>query len=227
LSDAELSTAIARANGVRRILGDLRQLCFTAPVAPLPALEMLVAEMMAIHFCSDPAEVVPVLQELHDEAAGRVAAGVGVTVADAVPVFWVNPVADLCAMNLLEEVGGRICGTDYLFSHALDTIPTDVPPLEALAQMALSDPMVGSTADRAARITADVQRFGARAVVIARIPGASHCAFEGDMIGEALRTRLGVPVLEIEVPSITDALRPTLRTRLEALVETARDRSRA
>jgi hypothetical protein len=29
-------------------------------------------------------------------------------------------------------------------------------------------------------------------------------------------------VIEIEVPSLTDAMEPTLRTRLEALVETVR-----
>jgi benzoyl-CoA reductase/2-hydroxyglutaryl-CoA dehydratase subunit BcrC/BadD/HgdB len=44
------------------------------------------------------------------------------------------------------------------------------------------------------------------------------------VIAAAVRERLGLPVLEIEVPSITDALEPTLRTRLEALVETARER---
>ena len=227
LDDAELAAGIGRANRVRRILADLRRLAFTAPRAPMPALEMLVAEMMAIHFCSDPAEVVTVLEELRAEAQRRVAQGVGMLGVDAVPVFWVNPVADLCTMNLLEEVGGRICGTDYLFGHALDEIPTQVAPLEALARTALADPMVGSTADRAARIAADARRFGARAVVISRIPGASHCAFEGGIIGDELRRHLGVPVLEIEVPPITDALRPTLRTRLEALVETARERSRA
>jgi len=31
----------------------------------------------------------------------------------------------------------------------LDPIPTDLPPMEALARMALADPMVGSAADRA------------------------------------------------------------------------------
>ena len=44
------------------------------------------------------------------------------------------------------------------------------------------------------------------------------------MIGRAVRRRLDLPVLEIEVPPITDAMEPTLRTRLEALVETVRNR---
>jgi hypothetical protein len=34
----------------------------------------------------------------------------------------------------------------------------------------------------------------------------------------------GLPALEIEVPSITDATRAALRTRLEALVEIVRNR---
>jgi hypothetical protein len=33
---------------------------------------------------------------------------------------------------------------------------------------------------------------------------------------------LGLPVLEIEVPSVCDSLAPALRTRVEALIETAR-----
>jgi hypothetical protein len=151
-----------------------------------------------------------------------VAAGAGVLPADAVRVFWVNPVADLRVMNLLEDAGGRICGTEYLFCHALERIPTRLPPMEALARMVLADPMVGSAADRAAYVCRQIRRFGAQAAVISRIPGASHCATEGAVIAETIRRRIGIPVLEIEVPPITDALEPALRTRLDALVETAR-----
>ena len=41
---------------------------------------------------------------------------------DAVGVFWVNPVADLRVMNVLEACGGRLCGTEFLFTHALDPL---------------------------------------------------------------------------------------------------------
>jgi len=88
--------------------------------------------------------------------------------------------------------------------------------------MALADPMVGSAVDRAERICADIGRFDAEAVVISRIPGASHCAMEATVIGEVVRDRIDIPVLEIEVPPITDAMEPNLRTRLEAVVETVR-----
>lgn len=224
LHDEVLGRGIAKANQVRRLLGQLRDVVFTATPCPMPALEMLIAEMFAIHFCSDQQESVAVLQELLDEVNRRVAAGIGYAPADAARAFWVNPVADLQVMNLLEECGGRICGTEYLFAHALDPIPQDVPPMEALAQMALADPMVGPATDRAARIVAEIRRFGAEAVIVSRIPGASHCALEGEIIAEIVRAECGLPVLEIEVPPLTDAVQAMLRTRLEALVETVRSR---
>lgn len=222
----KLSAGIRKANQVRRCLAELRHLAFTAGRCPMPALEMLIAEMLAIHFCSDRQETIVVLAELLDEVKARVQAGAGVLDVDAAGIFWVNPVADLQVMNLLEDCGGRVCGTEYLFSHALDEIPEDLPPLEALAQMALADPMAGSSVDRAERICADISRFGAEAVLISRIPGASHCALEGRVIGEIVRERHDIPVVEIEVPPVTDSMQPTLRTRLEALVETVKARRR-
>ncbi len=223
LDEGALTAGIKRANEVRLLLRELRHLTFTAGVCPLPALEMLIAEMLAIHFCSDQCESIEVLRELLVEARARAEAGKGVLERDAVRVFWVNPVADLRVMNLLEDSGGRICGTEYLFSHALDEIPEDLPPMEALARMALADPMVGPAADRAERICSDIVSFGAEAVVISRIPGASHCATEGTIIADAVRSQVGIPVLEIEAPPVSDAIQGTLCTRLEALMETARE----
>ncbi len=222
LTDDDLARGIAVANHARRQLAELRRLVFTAEICPMPALEMLIAEMLAIHFCSDREETIQVFDDLLEEVRERVRANVGYFAGDAVRVFWVNPVADLRAMNLLEECGGRLCGTEYLFCHALDEIPEDLPPIEALARMALADPMVGPSSDRALRICRDIEQFEAEAVVIARIPGASHCAYEGHIIHDVIQERFGIPVTEIEVPPISDALRPTLRTRLEAVMEAAR-----
>jgi len=92
--------------------------------------------------------------------------------------------------------------------------------------MALADPMAGSSIDRAQRICSDIRRFGAEAVLISRIPGASHCALEGRIISEIVQENIDIPVLEIEVPPVTDSMRPTVRTRLEALVETIKVRRR-
>jgi benzoyl-CoA reductase/2-hydroxyglutaryl-CoA dehydratase subunit BcrC/BadD/HgdB len=224
LDEEKLTAGIQKANQVRDLLAELRQIVFTADVCPMPALEMLIAEMLAIHFCSDRDETIEVLKELLGEVKMRVRENKGVLSADSAKIFWVNPVADLQIMNLLEDCGGRICGTEYLFTHALNIIPQDLPPMEALARMALADPMVGSSADRAKLICADIRRFGAEAVLISRIPGASHCALEGQIISEMVKDELGVPVLEIEVPPVTDSMSPTLRTRLQALVETVKER---
>ena len=221
LTDEALSAGIRCANRFRRELAELRRLVFGARVCPLPALEMLIAEMLAIHFCSDPGEALAVVESLRMEAARRVAAGVGVLAPEAVRVYWMNPVADLRVMNLLEDLGGRICGTEYLFCHAIELIAEDLDPLEALARTALADPMVGSPADRADRIAREIASLGAEALVVSRIPGASHCAMEGTIIADEVRQRCAIPVVEIEVPPITDSIESSLRTRLEALLETA------
>lgn len=223
LTDAMLADGIAIANENRRALAELRRVVFTAPLAPLPSLELLIAEMLIIHFCSDRAECLEVLKELLGEARRRVENHEGHFSLDAARVFWVNPVADLRVMNLLEACGGRVCGTDYFFSHALDEIPEGLPPMEALARSALADPMAGPARDRARRVMAEMTLFGAEAIVVSRIPGASHCATEGEVIAREARRR-GWPTIEIEVPPVSDALSPQIAGRLEALVETVKAR---
>ncbi len=226
LTDEMLESGIERANRVRGLLREIRRLGFTAERCPMPALELLIVEALALHFCSDQEESLAVLTEILDEMRRRVDAGVGHFERDAVRVFWVNPVADLEVMNLLEDCGGRIAGTEYLFSHAIDEIPTDRPPMEALACAALSDPMIGPNQDRARRICADMRKFGSEALIISRIPGASHCALEGETIAAVVREELDLPVAEIEVSPVSDSFRSSLKTRIEAVVETARNRRR-
>jgi benzoyl-CoA reductase/2-hydroxyglutaryl-CoA dehydratase subunit BcrC/BadD/HgdB len=215
---------IVRVNRIRKHLHDLRRAVFCAPRAPLPALELLIAEMLAIHYCSDQALADQILRGLVRRVEERIVAGEGYGGRDSVRVFWVNPVADLRAMGILERCGGRICGTEYLFTHALDEIPLTDDPLEGLAQMAMADPMVGPSRERAMRICRDIAEYGSEALVISRIPGASHCALEGEIIARHVREVLGVPVVEVEVPPLSDAVRPALESRLTALVEIVRER---
>lgn len=225
LDDAALEAGVRRANRVRTLIRTIRDRCYGAPKCPMPSLEMLIIEMLAIHFCSDQQETLRVLEGLLVEIERRIAARESVLDDDAVRLFWVNPVADLRVMNLIEDAGARVCGSEYLFCHALDPIDETLPPLEALAAAALSDPMVGPAADRASRVINDIKRYRAEAVVLARVPGASHCATEGEVIGQQIRRELGIPVLDIEIPPLTDAMQATLLTRLEALVETVRQRT--
>jgi hypothetical protein len=227
IGNRELELGIANANRVRAILASLRHEIFTAPRAPLPALEILVAEMLALHFCSDYEASLGVLDGLLTEVRRRRRLGLGYATADAARLFWINPVADIKMMNLLEESGGRLCGTDFMFTHALDPIPVDMDPLEALARSALADPMVGSADERARRIMAEAAKWGAEGVVISKIPGASHCALEGIAMRRLIEKCAGLPVVEIEVPSVSDGDEAYLRTRLEALVETVKGRRKA
>jgi hypothetical protein len=223
--DAPLLThGIEAANQVRGLLDSLRKTVYGAPAAPLPALEMLIAEMLAIHYCSDRQETMAVLEELLEEAQARLRQEQFVIGADAARIFWVNPVADLRAMNLLEDCGGRICGSDFMFTHALDLIDEALPPWEALARTALADPMVGPTVERAERIVSQCRANGVEAVVVSRIPGASHCAREGEIIREIVRNQLDIPAIELEIPPVCDAMLPTLGSCLQALVETVKAR---
>jgi hypothetical protein len=224
LDNRRLAAGIREANKVRRRLRSLRRAVYSAPAATLPALEMLVAEMLAIHFCSDRAETIAVLDGLLAEARSRARRNQFIVGPEAARIYWVNPVADLRAMNLLEELGGRVCGSDYMFTHALDLIPENMPPLEALARSALADPMVGPSSDRAARIVRECRAVRAEAVVVSRIPGASHCAREGEIILGIVRQKLGIPAIELEIPPVCDPLRPNLASRLQALIETAQTR---
>ncbi len=224
LDKPRLCQGIQQANQVRAQLTHLRELVYGATPSPLGALEMLIAEMLAIHFCSDLPESLKVLTDLVDLARCRVRAGVGITDAHSARVFWVNPVADLRVMNLLEQCGGRLSGTDFLFTHALDPIRQDMDPLEALARTALADPMVGSAYDRAERIARDMRHWNAEAMIVSRIPGASHCATEGRILCEHIQKELGLPCLEIEVPPISDGMSSSLQTRLEALIEVVKER---
>jgi hypothetical protein len=216
-----LRQGIRATNEVRATLRALRGLVYQADAAVLPALEMQIAEMLALHFCSDREECLSVLQDLLAEARLRYEQGLAVVSAEAARVYWVNPTADLRLMNLIEDWGGRLCGSDYMFAHALDEIPEDLPPFEALARMALADPMVGSAADRAGRIVDECRAAGAEALVVCRIPGASHSAHEGAIIREKVHQALEIPSVEIEIPSVSDAMIPTLAGRLQALIETA------
>jgi hypothetical protein len=222
LDEAQVADGIRAANRVRAILRELRQRVFAAPRCPLPALELMIAEMLIIHFCSDREESEIILLELLAEVDRRIGQAVGLMPPEAVRVYWVNPVADLRAMNLMEECGLRLCGTDFMFPHAIDPISEEQPPFLALALAAMGDPMTGPVSRRAGRIARDACELRSEAVIVARIPGASHCAFEAATIRDVIRQQCDLPLLEIEVPTLTDAARPALRTRFEALAETVR-----
>lgn len=221
IDDAALAESIKQANVIRQLITEIKKLATAKSGATLPALELLIVEMIGIHFCSDIIEAEHVLKEILSELKNREANNITTSAPDALRVYWVNPVADLRAMNLLEDVGGRLVGTDFMISHSEAQIPTSIPPLQALAQMAMADPMIAPSHERARRIAHQAKALSAQAVVVSRIAGASHCATEGEVIKNLITRECEIPVIEIEVPPVADAMLESLRTRLQALVETA------
>lgn len=224
LSDDLIRSGIKKINRIRGKFDEIRLLTFTSESAPIPSLELQIIEMLAIHFCSDIDETEIILDEFLTLIKNRIDKKIGFSEKDAVKIFWINPVADLRSMNMLDDLGGRICGSDFLFCHALDQIPENELPMRSLAMCAIADPMVGAASDRALRIVSDIARFGSEAVLFSKIPGASHCAAEGEIIEEYLRNKLDIPVAEIEIPAICDCLDPNITVRLEALLECAKER---
>ncbi len=219
LTEDALRNAITQANEVRALIHTLREGVYGAEYPLFPALEMMVMEMFALHFCSDRSMCKKMLQTMVDELQQSQLSSHAPSENPRVPLFWVNPTADLFAMNLLEQCGARLAGADFMFTHALDMIPCDLPPFEALAVTALSDTMTAPLEARAQRILKDVKHYGARGVIVSRIPGASHCAFESNYLREYLEKEGGLPVIELEIDSVCQGAIESLRTRIEALVE--------
>ncbi len=46
----------------------------------------------------------------------------------------------------------------------------------------------------------------------------------GGIIAESIRKKCNLPVVEIEVPPVCDAMKPSLRTRFAALIEVIMER---
>lgn len=223
IDDAGLARAAAEAEAVRAQVRTIRRLVFSAPAAPLPAVELLLTEILALHFCSDLPRCREVLAGVERLVRARVAAGEGVLPRGAVPVLWLNPVADLRVLQWLEELGGRVAATDFMTAQAMAPLSPELPPLTALARAALCDRMLGSDRRRARLAVAEAGAVAA--AVAARIPGASHGCGEAVALGAELRAR-GLPVASIEVPPLADSAAGQIRGRLEALLETARSRAR-
>lgn len=224
ITDEKLSKAIRKANQLRSLLAKIRDLSYGTIPVPFPSLETQICEMIALHFCSEMDESISVLEHVALTIEDRVRNSQGVLPQDSCRCVWVNPVADLRAMNMFESLGGSIAGTEYLFRHALVQIPTDIDPVRALALTALCDPMIGSSQYRARIIVEDAIKYNAEGVVISNIPGASHCATEGTIIRDYIQTKTGLPVLEITVPPLIDSESSQLSTRFEAFFETIRNR---
>ena len=194
LTDERLAAGIARANRVRRLLTELRQLVFTA--AAVPAARAGNAHRRD---AGDPfllrsgARRSACSRICWPRSRRRVAAGVGVLAgrrgAGLLGQSGGRPAGD-------EPAGGRPAGGSAAPSTSSATPWTRSPRTcrrwRPWPASALADPMVGSRPiGRRTTFAARSSRSARRPSSISRIPGASHCALEGRMIADAVRAAAG------------------------------------
>lgn len=223
-SPAQLQSAIVRVNRLRATVERLRHLTFSAPVAPLPAVEAYYAEYALLHYYGDLDECQRVLDHLLGTVEQRVRAGQGVLEPSALRVVWVSPTPDPRVLDFWEGLGGRLVGTEYLNRQSLLPLRTDVPPLEALAEALFHGSMFGTTRRRTGTVLEQCRRYDAQGVIISSVFGTSHCAAETGLLAYLVK-QAGLPVLQFEVPFTGAELSGQVRTRLEAFAEMLRERS--
>jgi benzoyl-CoA reductase/2-hydroxyglutaryl-CoA dehydratase subunit BcrC/BadD/HgdB len=224
ITETMLRGSLMRFNEIRRRVAELRDLVYGAKNPPLPGLEMLLAEFISIHACSEPEESVEVLDDLLATVRQRLEEGSSPLGPNPLRVFWVTPPTDAALITLLEDLGGCIAGTEYLISHSLHPLATDRPVLEAVALSCLDDPMVGSTAFRARRIAEGARRYGAEGVIVSGISGASHCPFEEGAIAAEVGRELEIPVLSFDVPYSPGRLNEQVAGRMQGFMDLLRSR---
>ncbi|MBN2490006.1 MAG: 2-hydroxyacyl-CoA dehydratase [Planctomycetes bacterium] len=227
IPDAELAENIRTANRLRRRVRRIRELAYARDAAPLPALETLLVEAIPADFASDLEAALELYGEVEALCRRRVERGEHAVDPAAVRLMMVTPSMDLCLQNVLEDLGARVAGTEYMLGHAYREIPEALPPLEALATNVLENPMIGSAVRRAEIICADAEKYAAEGVVVVSFFGASHCAYENRILTEAVRERLGLPTVVLNCQTVTNGLPEPVRNRLEAAIETIRARRTA
>ena len=222
VTEAMLDHSLARFSAIRGRIRELRDLVYGAARPPLPGLELMLAEFLAIHACSDPDEAVPVLDDLLAEARRRLALDLSPLGDAPVRVFWATPPTDASLITLLEDSGGCIAGTEYMISHAFHALSTDRPAIEAVAENCMDDSMIGSAAARARTIVEGARRYRAEGVLISGISGASHCPFDDRTITEVVTRELGLPVLSFDVPFMPGRMSEQVVSRVQGFLELLR-----
>lgn len=213
-------------NRLRGLVRSLRDKVYSRDYPPLPGLEMYLAEFIAVHTCSEPAECFPVLRGLHGVADRRIAEGLSPFRGEEPPlrVYWVYPPTDASLITLLEDLGGCVAGTDYFINHAFLPLNADTDPLTAVAENCFDDRLLHPPMHRAGVIASEARRFRAEGVIISGIFGASHCPWDDRVIHETVQRELGLPVLAFDVPYSPGRVSEQVRSRLEAFMDILRHR---
>jgi len=225
ISEDDLRKSVRGFNRIRGLVRDLRNIVYSKKWPPLPGLEVLLAEFIALHYCSEPWESMEVMEDLLAMVRKRVELNESpFEREDPVRIFWVTPPTDAAILTLVEDLGGCVAGTEYLISHAFFPLDETKPPLEAVAENYMDDPMIGASEFRARRIIKEAKRFGAEGVMITGIFGASHCPYEERVISKMVQQELDIPVLAFDVPYSPNKINEQVVNRVQGFMELLRSR---
>ncbi len=219
VTEEALRKSVKGFNQLRRRVRELRDLVYNTPMPPLPSLEAYLAEFFAIHYCSEPEESHLVLDDILACARERVDKNQSPFESEPARIFCVTPPTDAAILTLLNDLGGCVAGTEYLISHAFYELDESKPPLQAIAENYMDDPMIGSSEFRAQRIIEEAKRYNAEGVMITGIFGASHCAFEERVISDMVTKECGLPVLAFDVPYSPGRLSEQVVNRVQGFIE--------
>ncbi len=198
-SEEKLKKSIKKTNVLRKQIADIKHLTFTAPASPLPALEVMNIEFMALAGYSDPEEAVDILKHLKNLIKERIELSESHISQDAVRIIWVTPPADPLLLNYMEDLGGRLVGTEFVINQALFPLDTVDGSMDALADGMLNGSLMGSSGARAEEIINQAEKYSAEGIIVSNIFASSHCATETFIIKEKIRDRLNLPVLVFDV----------------------------
>ncbi len=211
-------STVEKVNKLRLYISEIKQYMRESERNPMGGLELLLAEFGALSYYGDLDECTSVLDDLRRTVKSRAEEGSGYN-GQPLRLIWVTPPADPLLINYIEELGGRIVGSEYLINQTTPMIAEEGDPFEILAEAHLNGSLMGSTQFRTELILKQVELSEAEGAVVSGIFGSSHCPYETVPIIEALREK-GVPTLAFDVVAPGKIrLQSQVYNRMEAFME--------
>ncbi len=225
--DALVGT-IKKINKLRGLVYEIRDIAFSAVLCPIPALELMNLEFITLSAYSDLDEAIDIAQHLKDTVRERVKNGKGISDNDAARVIWITPPADPILLNYLEDLGGRLVGTEFVINQSLRLLDSNPDPLVSLSDGLLNASLIGTTRSRTKLILRQIEKYDAEGIIISNIFASSHCSFETTLIKEFIRENYNIPILSFDVVAPGKKIQQSqILNRMTAFIETIKEKKRS
>lgn len=224
-SPGRFRETVEKINRLRSLIAEIKNFSAAPAANPMGAVELMNVEFAALSYYGDLDECLAVLTEFRDIMKLRADSGQGYPDQD-LRLVWVTPPADPLLMNYIEDLGGRIVGSEYLIHQTTSIFDPKKDPFEALAEAQLEATLMGSSDYRVTLVLEQVERSRADGVIISGVFGSTHCPYETAPIVSALRQK-GIPALSFDVVAPgKQRLQSQIFNRMEAFMESLRARKR-